>query len=717
MTGLSRRLTWLLALAFWAACSLAVGGAAWWHIRHVQNQAVDSALDRAEIASRAVEQMLLRSFEAIDGMHEQAEARQRLLAGGQRQAAAAIEAQFRAIVEQARFGVRQIGVIAPDGMLVWSSVPGWVPVSLADRPHFNGPRDAGDHRPFISVPLIGRTSAQWSVQVARRIDDDAGRFAGVAVVSLDPVALVRALQELQLGTGRRIRVLRQDGVVIADSEADSELGLRLEADDPLRRALRQSPNGRAEAAGPGGLRLIGYQSLEAVPLVVELSLNAATELASIGFVMPSISAAAAAISLLLLAAIALFLVWLEHGRTQQDLLQARRDRENVLERLAHAQRMESLGRLAGGIAHDFNNVLQAALGGAKLIARRTTDPGIRKLAEMVISAGERGASVTQRLLAFARRGQLRAEAIEMAPLMEGLREVLSHTLGAIVEVRLAVAPGLPPAMADRGQLEAVLINLAVNARDAMRPMGGGRLVLGAVLENVGEVRLGLPVGLAPGRYLRLDVTDTGTGMDAATLAQAAEPFFTTKPKDQGTGLGLAMATGFAEQSGGALAIDSAPGRGTRVSLWLPEADEATLRRSPPPQAGAELPEGARVLLVDDEPLVRRLLAEWLRERGLVVVEAEGGRDALALLAREAAFDLMITDLAMPGMDGLQLVAAVRARQPRLPALLLTGHPGDADAAVLRQVAEAGAFTMLRKPVAPEAVLAGCATLLSPQPRP
>jgi signal transduction histidine kinase/ActR/RegA family two-component response regulator len=711
MTGPSRRLTWSLALLFWAVCSLGVGGAAWLHIRHVQGQALDSALARAETAARAVEQMVLRSFEAIEGIHEQAEAQRRLVADGQTGAAAAIAAHFSTIVAQARFGVSQVAVIGPDGILAWSSVPGWAPVDLADRPHFRGPRDAPGHRPFISEPLIGRTSAQWSVQVARRIEDARGGFAGIAVVSLDPVALVRALRELQLGKGRRIRVLRQDGVVIADSAEATEPGGRLAADDPLRRALARAPNGRVEAMRPEGLRLIGYQSLETAPLVVELSLDARAELASIGFVTPSISAAAMAVCLLLLASIALSMLWLEHARTQQDLVQARRDRENVLERLAHAQRMESLGRLAGGIAHDFNNVLQAALGGAKLISRRTADPGIRKLAEMVVSAGERGASVTQRLLTFARRGQLRAEAIEIAPLFEGLREVLSHTLGAIVEVQVAAPPGLPPAMADRGQLEAVLINLAVNARDAMRSKGGGVLLLGAAAETVEEGR----PGLAPGRYLRLEVSDSGTGMDAATLARAAEPFFTTKPKEQGTGLGLAMATGFAQQSGGTLAIASQPGQGTTVTLWLPEADAVTLRRSPPPADGASLPQGALVLLVDDEPLVRRLLGEALRERGLAVEEAEGGADILARLGTGPAFDMVITDLAMPGMDGLQLIARLRRRQPGLPALLLTGHPGDADAGVLRQTAEAGPFTMLRKPVAPEAVLAGCAALLQPQP--
>lgn len=710
MTGLSRRTLWLLALLLWAFCSLGAGYAGLRHIRHVEAEAKAGALARAETASRAVEQMLLRSFEAIEGLQDLAEARQRLAALGHVNAAAALEEQLVSTVRQARFGVLQVAVIDAQGMLAWSSLPGWQPVPLGDRAHFQVPRQ-GEKRPYISAPLIGRASGQASVQVARRFEDSTGAFAGVVVVSLDPGPLAQALKELQLGEGRRIRVLRRDGIILAESGGAAALGSALPPDDPLRLALAEAPSGHAEVATPTGTRLVGYQSLSAVPLVVELSLDAEEEMASLGFVGPSIAAAVAAVSLLLLAALALALLWLERLRTQRALLRAESERENALERLAHAQRMESLGRLAGGIAHDFNNVLQAALGGAKLIERRSTEPGIRRLAGMVIQAGERGASVTQRLLAYARRGQLRAEPVPLAPLLEGLREVLDHTLGASVEVRLAIAPGLPPAQADRGQLEAVLINLAVNARDAIRPLGRGSVVLGAVLEEVPPAPQGAEC-LAPGRYLRIDVSDTGTGMDAATLARATEPFFTTKPKEEGTGLGLAMAIGFAEQSGGTLAIESSPGKGTRVRLWLPEAVPEEQLPDGSDDTLPALPQGTRVLLVEDEAVVRSLLAESMRERGLSVTEAEGGEAALAQQAQAPFFDLVVSDLAMPGLDGLALIHRLRERQARLPALLLTGHLAEADPQALRQAAAEGPFIMLHKPVAPEQVIAGTAALLS-----
>ena len=234
--------------------------------------------------------------------------------------------------------------------------------------------------------------------------------------------------------------------------------------------------------------------------------------------------------------------------------------------------MQALGQLAGGIAHDFNNVLQAVQGGVTLVAKRAADPAsVKKFASEVLGAVERGASITRRLLAFARRGELRAERIDLVGLLDGLRDVLAQALGSPITVRINNdGTSLPAVMADRGQLETVLVNLATNARDAMSD--GGTLTFSAVAE---EFTAGLihPAGLEPGQYVRLSVTDTGTGMDQATLARAMEPFFTTKPQDKGTGLGLSMAKGFAEQSGGALAIDSAPDRGTTVTLWLPVADE------------------------------------------------------------------------------------------------------------------------------------------------
>jgi signal transduction histidine kinase len=302
-------------------------------------------------------------------------------------------------------------------------------------------------------------------------------------------------------------------------------------------------------------------------------------------------------------------------------------------RLAEAARMEALGRLAGGIAHDFNNVLQAVQGGLKLAERRlANDPaGARRYLALAMDSTTRGAAVTGRLLSFARRGELRAAPVAPAPLLEGLAEMLRHTLGPDIALRVEAPAGLPALLADQAQLESVLVNLANNARDAM-PRGGALVLRAEAVRGRPEaapkgVPSGAPVGLAAGAYLRLSVVDEGEGMAPEVLARVTEPFFTTKPKGQGTGLGLAMARSFAEQSGGGLAIESAQGRGTTVSLWLPEAragDRAAEVASAAPGAapGVAPPAGAgpaaTVLLAEDELEVREILAAELREQGLIL---------------------------------------------------------------------------------------------------
>ncbi len=244
-------------------------------------------------------------------------------------------------------------------------------------------------------------------------------------------------------------------------------------------------------------------------------------------------------------------------------------REAALARATQAERMQALGLLAGGVAHDFNNVLQAVSGYAELIGQREGDvPATRRLVQLISDATARGTSITGRLLAFARRNTLRAEPINPTALLSSLQEVLGHTFDAIIVVHIKAEPGLPHLLADKRQLETVLLNLAGNARDAMP--GGGALTLiaasEAVLDNAKHA-----AGLALGRYVRLSVVDTGMGMSAATLARVAEPFFTTKSAGKGTGLGLSMAKGFAEQSGGRFAIESRLGYGTMVTVWMPEA--------------------------------------------------------------------------------------------------------------------------------------------------
>ncbi|MBN8929209.1 MAG: PAS domain-containing protein [Rhodospirillales bacterium] len=369
-------------------------------------------------------------------------------------------------------------------------------------------------------------------------------------------------------------------------------------------------------------------------------------------------------------------------------------REAAMARAAHGERMQALGQLAGGIAHDFNNVLQAVQGGAALIRQRVGDPpSIERLARMVEDAAIRGATVTRRLLSFARRGELRAEPVDLARLLQEMQEVLAPALGAQIRLHIDAPDGLPPALVDKGQVETVLVNLATNARDAMPE--GGDLTLSLAHDVIAPEAATSELG--PGQYLRLTVADTGHGMDPATRARALEPFFTTKPQGKGTGLGLSMAKGFAEQSGGALALSSTPACGTTVELWLPQAGTEPAAS---PQTDRPLPIPAsrrRVLPVDDEAIVLETLATGLSDLGFAVAVAANGAEALALIESGEPLDALVTDLTMPGMSGLALIREAQDRRPNLPAILLTGYATDA-AQFLVGGAVAGRFSLLRKPV-------------------
>jgi CheY-like chemotaxis protein len=269
--------------------------------------------------------------------------------------------------------------------------------------------------------------------------------------------------------------------------------------------------------------------------------------------------------------------------------------------------------------------------------------------------------------------------------------VLAHTLGTTITVRCIVPPDIPPLVADRGQLETVLVNLGTNARDAMTK--GGILILSAEAEHVTKDDCH-PAKLAPGAYVRLSVGDTGTGMDAATLAQATEAFFTTKPPGQGTGLGLPMVKTFAEQSGGAMSIISTPGAGTTVILWLRQAAGPIVPITSNENNGRiALNTSAHILLVDDDDMVRETLAAQLEDFGFNMLVASGGTEAIALLEAGETVDALITDLSMPDMDGVTTIQTARTLRPRLPCFLLTGYVGE------RAALSAGdAFTLVRKPI-------------------
>ncbi len=383
-------------------------------------------------------------------------------------------------------------------------------------------------------------------------------------------------------------------------------------------------------------------------------------------------------------------------RANEKLHQEIAERRQAEAALLQAQKVQAVGQLAGGIAHDFNNILQAVLGGANLIRRRAGNAeAVTGLAAMIQDAAQRGQSVTRRLLAFSRREELRADRLDLGELLGSLRDILRATLGARYRVETVMAEGLPPVLADRGQLEAVLVNLATNARDAMP--AGGTLTFSAEIQRLE----GRAAGLAAGDYIRLVASDDGEGMSAETLARATEPFFTTKPLGQGTGLGLAMARSFAEGSAGRLFIASEPGRGTQVTLWLPVAGAADAGEpDPEPERQArprspDLP--CHVLLVDDDTVVRQILASELAEEGCKVTEAAEGGAALAMLDSGADIDILVSDLAMPGLDGVALIREVQRRRPDLPSVLITGYAGDAAALATGQ-GFPSTFILVRKPV-------------------
>ncbi len=359
---------------------------------------------------------------------------------------------------------------------------------------------------------------------------------------------------------------------------------------------------------------------------------------------------------------------------EQRIEERTRERETALAQLFEAQKLDTIGQLTGGVAHDFNNLLMAVLGSLTLLEKRLADdPQARRLLQNAVHGAQRGAALTQRLLAFSRRQELKPEAVDLAALVNGMEELLKRALGLGIELKCNFPSALAPVLVDANQLELALLNLALNARDAMPD--GGKLTIGAVAEIRGAPGAAADARLPPGEYLRISVCDSGAGMDEATLAKATDPFFTTKGPGKGTGLGLSMVHGLAAQSGGLLRIDSAPGVGTTVQLWLPRANTAAAPGARHSERLKPLPaalQPCRVLLVDDDLLVLTGTAALIEDLGHTAIEAQSGAEALAMLAAGEDVDVVMTDHAMPNMTGLQLAQSIRERYPGLPIILATG---------------------------------------------
>jgi len=358
----------------------------------------------------------------------------------------------------------------------------------------------------------------------------------------------------------------------------------------------------------------------------------------------------------------------------KERLRAQAERERLENRLNQAQRLESLGQLAGGVAHDFNNLLAVILTCASFVAEETADnESVRADVQQIQTAAERATRLTRQLLIFGRRDKAKIEVLDLAAIVTDIHGLLARTIGEDVTLVVRTTDGLPAIRADRGQIEQVLLNLAVNARDAMPDGGTLTIRLGTALLDEDYARLHPQI--KPGHYVELSVSDTGTGMPPEIVSRIFEPFFTTKPRHKGTGLGLATVHGIIAGSGGSLSVYTEPGMGTTFRAFFPPAQGQAAPVTEPAGAPATQGRGETVLVVEDEPAVRQTTARILRRNGYTVLEAASGAEALTLAAGHH-FDLLLTDMVMPQVSGPELAQRINEMYPGAPVLFMSGYSQD-----------------------------------------
>lgn len=403
---------------------------------------------------------------------------------------------------------------------------------------------------------------------------------------------------------------------------------------------------------------------------------------------------------------------LEERVTQRtsELEQEMAARSLAEEALRQAQKMEAIGQLTGGIAHDFNNMLTGIIGGVNLAKRRIAmgkTEDVDRFMDAATESAHRAAALISRLLAFSRRQTLDAKPLDVAAQLNSTRELLQRTLPETIAVDIPVAVNVGQVIADANQLESALLNLAVNARDAMPD--GGRLTIGASRETVGSSNRH---GLSPGDYVLIKVIDTGVGMPPDLVDKVFEPFFTTKPIGQGTGLGLSMIYGFAQQSGGSVAIASEPGIGTEITLYLPAADEGPETIAKEAATPIVEGEGQIVLVVEDDDAVRLLICEVLSELSYTTIQADDATPAILHLTSNRTIDLMVSDVGLPSMNGRQLADVARQHRPDLPVLFVTGY---AENAATKAGFLGSNMDMIAKPFAVETLSTKVNELMARQP--
>jgi signal transduction histidine kinase len=602
---------------------------------------------------------------------------------------AAIHAQLKDIVGRRR-QVQDIWVINRDGrpLVMGAIYPVPPDADEADRAYFQVFRD-GDVKPntlFISRALRGRVNPTVFFQVVKaRNPAPDGKFNGVDVVSVEPAYFQKFFEQVVEGSNiDTVVLLREDGHVLARHPRPAANLDRLPVATAFVEQLKARP-GRgiyeASSAVDGTVRIAAYQQLPNYPVYVTVTL-ARSEIVRAwreNFLSHMVFGVPATLMLMLLGLLAI-----RRARSESEALgQLRAEirlRESAEGQLRQSQKMEAVGRLTGGVAHDFNNLLTIVLGNLDMLRRRLqdADPRIVQPIENARTGATRAATLTQRLLAFSRQQPLAPASVDINKLVARMSDMLRRTLGETISVETVLAGGLWRAHVDSNQLESALLNLAVNARDAMP--GGGSLTIETANAHLDDTYASARADVKAGQYVMLAVADTGSGMPPEVIAKAFDPFFTTKAVGQGTGLGLSQVYGFVKQSNGHVAIYSEVNHGTVVKLYLPKLTRSADEEAGEPTRGdiVTSPGEGTILVVEDDDMVRQVSVDALEEAGYTVLHAEDARRGLMLLKAHPEIRLLFTDVVLTGgMNGRQLADEAMKIRPDLKVLFTTGYTHNA----------------------------------------
>eukprot|EP01037_Dinobryon_pediforme_P012415 gene12415-12502_t len=546
----------------------------------------------------------------------------------------------------------------------------------------------------FSEPLR-QDDGSWTVLVAKRIDGPEKAFDGIVIGYLSVLYFEDFYKSVELSENGAILLHRRDGVVLARFPHDDTIYGKSYADlPPFRDILSKTTAGSLEMDSPidGHTRILAIRALRAFPLAVNVSVDEDRVLA--GWRRQTWVFAFSSIGFALVIVGLMFQLARRSHDTQRllersvearaeaeaatrDLRVQMEERERAETALRQSQRVEAVGQLTGGVAHDFNNLLTILLGNIELMQSQPAASSFTQRLNTMRAAAERGAKLTNHLLAFARRQPLMPRSVDLGTLIAGMEPLLASALGTRVRLDIVLDSGIPAIHVDAAQIEMIILNIAINARDAMPNGGTLRITTSAEILPASAN----PDSPSPGCYVCLRMTDNGIGMPPEVLARAFEPYFSTKPQGTGSGLGLSQVYGIARQSGGQARIESAAGVGTTVIVHLPcEAGHETVEmpiempvevmpERMPDKAGKR----ATLLVVDDDHAVRSTTAMLLRRSGYTVTEAEGGDAALSILAHDGSIELLITDVVMPKMNGSELAAKASELRPELPILFLSGY--------------------------------------------